>query len=314
MAKKKEPAIIGALKIFFEGTKLYFKNIGKFSKYMAFPILGLFLGIILLFSTVHFFVNHIEKIVTINPAFNNVSVMFIIMIVLTIPSFMIFFAAFWKYLIAMGALNSMANNLISSAKLEDLSIHNDTVTRRMPTFLFLLLILSIISLIGTIPLLWVVWLIVLIYLSLTFQIFALNENLNAIEIIKKSIQLIKGNFFKTTLVLFFLWLFTFNILPALFNFAMTKLNLYDYLCIPVETFSQNLPLEEVQNTIQTILSAANNNLNYVLDIKEFAKTIVVFAIIACVIGFTLPLRSICCTLLYKDLETKKLKEKKIKEL
>lgn len=314
MAKKKEPVIIGALKIFFEGTKLYFKNIGKFSNYMAFPVLGQLLGIILLFSTVHFFVNHIEKIVSINPAFNNVSVMFIIMIVLTIPSFVIFFVAFWKYIVAMGSLNSMANNLISSAKLEDLSIHNDIVTRRMSTFMFLLLILSIILLIGINPILWVVLLIVMIYLSLTFQIFALNENINALEIIKKSVQLIKGNFFKATLVLFFLWLFTYNILPELFNYAFEKLNLYNYLCAPVEVFSQNLPLEDVQNTIQTILSAANSSINYVLDIKEFAKAIVVNAITVCIIGFTLPLRSICCTLLYKDLETKKLKEKKIKEL
>lgn len=314
MAKKKEPVIISALKIFFEGTKLYFKNVGKFLAYMSFPVLGQVIGVVLIFTTVHLFGNNIEKIVAINPALNNISVMLITMLLLTIPSFMLFFAAFWKYLVAMGALNSMANNLISSAKLEDLSIHNDTVTRRMPAFLFLVLILSIISLVGLIPLLWVVLLVVMIYLSLVFQIFALEENLNAVEIIKKSFQMVKGNFFKTTFVLFLLWLFTYNILPELFNYAFEKLNLYNYLCIPVEAFSRNLPLEDVQNTVQTILSAINSNTSFTLDVAEFSKTIVMNILAVCIIGYTLPLRSICCTLLYKDLEIKKLKEKKIKEL
>jgi len=314
MAKKKEPVIIGALKIFFEGIKLYFQNTGKFLGYMTFPVIGQIFGIVLLFTTVHLFVNHIESIVAINPALNNVSVMFITMILLTIPSFMIFFAAFWKYLVAMGALNSMANNLISSAKLEDLAIHNDTVTRRMPTYLFLILILSVVSLIGLIPLLWVVLFIIMIYLSLVFQIFALDESLNTLEIVKKSFNLVKGNFFKTTFVLFLLWLFTYNILPELFNYAFEKLNLYNYLCAPVEAFCGNLPLADIQNSVQTILSAINSKVTFTIDAKEFSKTIVMSLLAVSVIGYTLPLRSICCTLLYKDLETKKLKEKKIKEL
>lgn len=314
MAKKKEPAIISSLKIFFEGIKLYFKNIDKFIGYMTFPVLGQVLGVVLIFTTVHLFGNNVEKIVLINPALNNVSIMFTILILLSVPSFMIFFASFWKYLVAMGALNSMANNLISGAKLEDLNIHNDIITRRMSTYLFLILILSIISLIGLIPILWAVLLVVMIYLSLVFQIFALEENLNSLDIIKKSVQIIKGNFLKTTIVLFLLWLFTYNILPELFNFAFEKLNLYSYLCIPVEAFAKDLPLEDIQNSMQTIISAINSQITFTLDVKELSKSIVMNLLAVVIIGYTLPLRSICCTILYKNLETKKLKEKKIKEL
>ena len=100
MAKKKEPAIISSLKIFFEGIKLYFKNIDKFIGYMTFPVLGQVLGVVLIFTTVHLFGNNVEKIVLINPALNNVSIMFTILILLSVPSFMIFFASFWKYLVA----------------------------------------------------------------------------------------------------------------------------------------------------------------------------------------------------------------------
>ncbi len=314
MAKKKELSIAGAFRIFLEGVKLYFMNIIKFVKYMTFPVLGQILGVGLIFTTVHLFVNNIDKIISINPALDNISVIMLVLLLCIIPSFMLFFASFWKYLVAMGALNSMAVNLISGAKLEDLSIHNDTVNRRMPTFLGLLFVLSIISILGIIPLLWAIFLIIMIYLCLVFQIFALEENLGTFEILKKSIQTIKGNFFKTTLLLFLLWFFTYQFLPNIISFGLERIDAYSFLSIPVEAFCKNLPLNETQETINTILSAINSNANFSLEAGVLAKSIVISIIGAIIIGYTLPLRSICCTLLYKELETKKLKEKKIKEL
>ena len=126
--------------------------------------------------------------------------------------------------------------------------------------------------------------------------------------------MIKGHFLKTTSLLFLLWIFTYNILPTLIDFGCEKIMLYNLLVKPVEAFCNNLPLAEVQNTVQTILSAINNQTKFVLNAQSLAKDILSCLIVFIVIGYTLPLRSICCTLLYKDLETKKLKEKKIKEL
>ncbi len=314
MAKKKDLAIVRAFKIFLEGTSLYFKNADKFLKYMTFPVLGQILGIVLIFTVVHLFAKHINAIVSINPALNNVSVMFLALIILITPGFMVFFAAFWKYLVAMGALNSMANNLISGAKLEDLKIHNDTVTRRSGTFVTLILIMSIISIIGLFPLFWIPLLIVMIYLCLVFQVFALEENLNSWEIIQKSARMIKGNFGLTIILLVLLWFFTYNVFPELFNFAFEKAHIYKFLVIPIEAFSKNLPLTDLQTTIETVMSAINAKASFTLDIAAFSKSIAVNTLATVIIGYTLPLRSICCTLLYKELEIKRLKDKKIKEL
>ncbi len=314
MAKKKEFTIISAFKIFFEGIKLYLQNIDKFIYYMSFPVLGQIIGIILIFTTVYLFASHINQIISINPSLDNVSVMFILLILIITPSFTLFIASCWKYLVAIGALNSMANNIISGAKFEDVNIHNDIVTRNLGTFLGLMLILSLLFIVGIIPIFWIILLIIMIYFSLVFQIFALEEGLNVIEIFKKSIQTVKGNFLKVTFVLFLLWLFTYNILPSLIDFAFEKLSLYKYLCIPIEAFCKNLPLAETQTTIQTIMSAINSKIKYEIAIQELSKSIATSLLEIIIIGYTLPLRSICCTILYKNLETKKLKEKKIKEL
>ena len=77
---------------------------------------------------------------------------------------------------------------------------------------------------------------------------------------------------------------------------------------------KDLPLEDIQNSMQTIISAINSQITFTLDVKELSKSIVMNLLAVVIIGYTLPLRSICCTILYKNLETKKLKEKKIKEL
>lgn len=314
MAKKNELSLITAFKIFAEGLTLYFKNIDKFLKYMTFPVLGQIIGIVIIFTVVHLFSLHVNSLVALNPAMNNVSLMFLLLIIFIIPGFMLFFAAFWKYLVAMGALNSMATNLISNAKLEDLKIHDDTVTRRSGTFVSLVLILSVISLVGIFPLFWVPYLIIMVYLCLVFQIFAFEENLNVWEIIAKSFKMIKGNLTKTVILLFFLYLFSYTMLPELFNFAFEKLHLYNYLVIPVEAFSKNLPLEDISSTVNSVILAINANAKFSLDYVLMAKSIVVNILAAIIIGYTLPLRSICCTLLYKNLETRRLKDKKIKEL
>jgi len=314
MAKKKGLTTLDILNLFVEGTKLYFKNFPKFLKYMAFPVLGQIIALFLIFTTVHLFTNNLDKLIYINPALNNISILMIILLILIIPSFIIFFAAFWKYIVAMGSLNSMANNIISGAKLENLSIHNDTVNRRMGTFLGLILILSLISLGFIIPFISLIILVLMIFLCLSFQIFALEENLKTIGIIKKSIKMVKNNFVKTSFLLFLLWFFTYYFIPEIFNLTLDKLDLYKYLIIPIVEFCKDLPFAEVEQTVNTIFSAVNNNSIFQFDVVSISKRIVAVIFASIIIGFTLPLRSICCTLLYKNIEIKKLKEKKLKEL
>ena len=314
MAKKKGLTTLDILKLFVEGVNLYFKNLPKFLKYMAFPVLGQVLAMFLIFTTVHLFTNNLDKLIYINPALDNISILMIILLVLIIPSFLIFFAAFWKYVVAMGALNSMANNIISGAKLENLSIHNDTVNRRMGTFLGLILILSLISLLMVVPFVFLIMIIIMIFLSLSFQVFALEENLKTFGIIKKSFKMVKSNFLKTAFLLFLLWFFTYYFVPEIFNLILYKLDLYKYLIIPIVEFCKDLPLAEVEQTINTIFTAVNNNSIFQFDVISISEKIVAMIFASIIIGFTLPLRSICCTLLYKNIEIKKLKEKKLKDL
>lgn len=314
MAKKKGLTTLDILNLFIEGVKLYFKNLPKFLKYMAFPVLGQLLSVFLIFTTVHLFANNVEKLIYINPALNNVVVLLTVMLILIIPSFMIFFASFCKYIVAMGALNSMANNIISGAKLENLSIHNDTVNRRMGTFLGLLFVLSLISLLMVVPFIFLIMLILMIFLCLSFQVFALEENLKTVGILKKSVKMVKTNFLKTTFLLFLLWFFTYYLIPEIFNLTLNNLGLYKYLIAPIVEFCKDLPLNELEQTINTIYSAVNNTTTFTFDINSLAEKIVAMILTSVIIGFTLPLRSICCTLLYKNIEIKKLKEKKLKEL
>ena len=314
MAKKKGLTTLDILKLFIEGFELYLKNLPKFLKYMAFPVLGQVLSVFLIFTTVHLFANNVEKLIYINPALNNVAVLLMVMLILIIPSFMIFFAAFWKYIVAMGSLNSMANNIISGAKLENLSIHNDTVNRRMGTFLGLVFVLSILSIGFIVPFISLIILILMVFLCLSFQVFALEENLKTVGIIKKSFKMVKSNFLKTAFLLFLLWFFTYYLVPEIFNLILNNIGLYKYLILPIVEFSKDLPLAEIEQSVNTIFSAVNNTSTFTFDINSLAEKVVAMINTSIIIGFTLPLRSICCTLLYKNIEIKKLKEKKLKEL
>ena len=111
MAKKKELKIVTSLRLFFEGVKMSYYNIDKFLAYMTFPVLGQVFGMVLVFATIHIFAQGAQNAATTNPFFNNVLLMFITLILLIIPSFALLLAAFWKYMVAMGAINSMAKIL-----------------------------------------------------------------------------------------------------------------------------------------------------------------------------------------------------------
>ena len=318
MAKKKELKILTIFKILLNGIKFYIQNLDKFLAYMTFPVLGQIAGIALIFTVIHLYSANIENLVAISPIFDNIPLMLILLLLFIAPGFMLFFAAFWKYMVAYGALNSMANNLNSGAKLEDLSIHNDTVTRRTPTFLGILLILSVIGMFGlSLPFLFII-LILMIYLCLVFQIFAFEENLTVLEIFKKSFQMIKGNFAKAAILMIFLFLLTYLLIPSIFVLAFDQLSLFDFLAKPINAFCQNLPLDDIQNSVQTVLTAwnsvANTSYDFVIDIDKLSRDLAIEIISLGIIGYLLPLRSICCTILYKDLEIKKLKSKKLEEL
>ena len=295
---KKDSIFVNVIKIFFNGTKLYFLNFEKFFKYMAFPVFGQIIGVAMIFFASYIFTLHVSDLTTKSPIFDNIPLVFLMLLVLTLPGFFIFCKAFWDYLIAMAALNSMASSLLEGDKLYDTGIHSELIKRRTGSYITFLLLVSIIYLLLSFPLLWGLLAIVFVYLSLCFQVFALEEDRGAFDAIKTSVNLIKFNFRRTLLLLVILGIFTYWLVPGLVSWGFETGNLCGFFSYPVDKYVQLLPLNDFNN----ILSQAH--MPYTIKSYTIAQHIVLAVVAFAVTAFTLPLRSLCCTQLYKELVKK----------
>ena len=292
---KKDSVFVNTAKIFFNGIKMYFLNFEKFFKYMAFPIFGQIIGISLIFFASYIFTLHVSSLTNKSPIFDNIPLVFLILLLLTLPGFFIFCKAFWDYLIAMASLNSMASTLLEGGELEDLGIHSELIKRRTGSYILFLLLISIIYLLLSFPLLWGLLAIVFVYLALSFQVFALEEDKSAFGAIKTSISLIKFNFWRTTILLIMLGATTYWLIPGLISWGFEQGDLAGFFSYPVEQYIRLLPL----NDFNSIL--ANSPVHYTIKSYTIAKFIVLTTVSFTVTGFTLPLRSLCCTELYKEI-------------
>lgn len=304
MAKKKEFPIIASFKIFINAFNLYFKHIDKFLKYMTYPVMGQVLGIFMIFGAVHFITNNVYQWLETTPLLNNISLVFLLVILSIVPGFIIFLTAFWKFLVAYGSLNSMANNIISNAKFQDVNIHNDIITRRSKDFIILLLIMSLVSSVLVFPPFWLL----AVFMALIFQVFALEENLNLNNVLIRAVSLVKTGYLKTLILMVYLMIFTYFFMPKVICFLFEKLNLIHYFALPINAFCSDLPIEETASFIAEIIPS------FSFDINSFVITLTTNIISVIVVSYLLPLRSIACTILYKELDKQQLKEKKIKDL
>lgn len=286
-------------KIFFKGIKLYFLNFEKLMKYMAFPVLGQIVGITIIFTAAYLFTVFIPSLTSTNPIFDNILFVFLALLIFTLPGFFIFCKAFWDYLVAMASLNSMASYMVESGnKLDDLSIHDGLIKNRTFSYVLFLLVLSVIYALGSFPLLWVVMAVGFVYLSLSFQAFALEEDKSAFQAIGLSISLVKYNFWKTLLLLVLLGAATYWLLPSLICWGVDAGNLAGFFSYPIERFIVLLPVNEMNAVLHS------TNIPFELSSTDMAKSVTLSVVAFIVMGFTLPIRSICCTILYKELFSK----------
>ncbi len=292
---KKDSTFVNILKIFFNGTKLYFLNFEKFFKYMAFPVFGQITGISMIFFASYIFTLHVSDLTTKSPIFDNIPLVFLILIVLTLPGFFIFCKAFWDYVIAMAALNSMASSLLEGDRLDDTGIHSELIKRRTAAYIVFLLLVSVIYVLLSFPLLWALLAIVFVYLSLSFQVFALEEDKNAFEAIKTSVNLIKFNFWRTAFLLVILGAVTYWLIPGLISWGFETGNLCGFFSYPVDKYIQMFPL----NDFNALLAQAH--IPYTIKSYAIAQHIVLAIVAFVVTAFSLPLRCLCCTQLYKEL-------------
>lgn len=285
-----------------EGLKIYFKNFLKFTQYMLFPVFGQVIGIALIFGLTGWFAFAMPYLTEQYSFLNNFTTVTFVLLLLTLPGFAIFLKAFWDYLVAYGALNSMTEAVISTGKLYDFKAHNQVVTKHSMKFIVLLLIISILSLIAINPLFWVLGLIFFIYFILVFQVFTFEPDATITGCFKRSFNLIKGNFGRTFLIMLILTIIAHYAINWCAVGFLNIIKLGEFFKGIFENWATTLPLTNINVTLEYFKIPTITPL-------MIANEIFASAVLFVVAGLTLPMRSVCWTLWYKNLSDKKLNNK-----
>ena len=275
--------------IFFEGIKIYALNIHKFFLYMAFPVLGQLLGLFMIFGLTYWYTQNLQDLTVKYPALKDFSTMLLCIILSVVPGLLIWARAFWDYLVSYGALNSMTDGYLNTGRVYDFKAHNSVVTKKTFSFIVLWFLFSIFTIISVIPVFLIIGFVFFIYFILIFQVFTFENGLSPIGYFRRSLQLVKGKFSRTFLLMTLLTIFTYYFLTAGLGVVFDALNFTKPIAKMFEAWSYSLPLEYIEQF----------NVTPALIGSELVKQIIFFL----VIGFTLPIRSICWTLWYNNLAT-----------
>lgn len=275
--------------VLFEGLKIYFSNIDKFILYMLFPVLGQVLGIALCFGLT---LGLSDKIAA---KADSISSAMLFILLLSIPGLLIFAKAFWDYVVAYVALNSMTEGAVTSGKVYDFKSHNEVATRRSFKYIGFLLILSVLMSLGTSIFFIIPGFVLWIYLILIFQIFTFEPDLSIWECYKKSFVLVKGDWGRTFSLMLILAFFSIFIITQGITVVFDYLNLTKSVCSIFDFIGKLLPL----HTINHAFSYAR--LPYNITVEMVSNWIFVTILSCIVAGLTLPIRSICWSLWYKNL-------------
>jgi len=316
--------------VIFRGIVIYLKNFIPLSKVMLFPVFGQIFGIAWILFAAFYLSHNMAKSFTPEAFTNNLLFIFLILIVATLPGFFIFTKAFWEYMVAMVSLNSMVSNIIKQGHLKDIQVHNHLVKVKSREYIGLLLFLSLIWLAGLMlpsliffvqsPFVSIMFIgleliafmiltIVSIYLSISYQVFAF-ENLSVINTVKRSWNLVEGNFWKTFFLGFVVFLLTSFLIPKIFLTMADKTSLTTIMIQPLQPYAANLSSNPIYLNIissgligQKVLPTAFS--------YQVVKFIVLSILGGIITSFILPLGSACYTLLYLDIiDRKKFKSKK----
>lgn len=278
-----------------EGIKIYFTNIDKFLIYMLFPVFGQLIGILLSFGLSLGFANQIVARV------DNPWIAFLLVLLLAIPGLLVFVKAFWDYMVAYIALNSMTEGAISTGKVYDFQSHNEVATRRTWAFVLLLLAVGILSSIGSSIFFIIPASIIWIYFILVFQIFTFEPDLKIHEHFQRSFLLIKGHWFRTCALMLILAFFSIFIITQGVSVVFDYLNLSNKICMLFDPISSELPIA-LTNELLTLLKQP------IITTKMISEMFYYSILSAIIMGLTLPIRSICWTLWYMNLTDLELKK------
>ncbi len=274
-----------------EGIKIYVSNIDKFIIYMLFPVFGQIFGILLSFGLSLGFAQKVfEKV-------ENPLHALIIVLLLAMPGLLIFAKAFWEYMIAYIALNSMTQGALTTGKVYDIPSHKEVATRRTIKYIALIVIIGCLSSIATSIFFIIPGFILWIYFILVYQVFTFEQDLKIQEYFKRSFLLIKGSWFRTFILLAILAFFSIFIITVGTTVIFDYLNLSEKIYSCFTMYTNTIPLD-LTNKILVYLKMPLVTPHLIAQAIWFT---ILFTIIA---GLTLPIRSICWTLWYMGLVQK----------
>lgn len=283
MAKKNKTP----LGIFVESIGLYFSNFDKFIKYMTFPVLGQVGGLLLVLLLTLIYTKHIPQI-------DNINILILLSILVTLPGLLIFTKAFWEYLVAYGAINSMLDNMLKSGKVYDFDAHTELIKRRSIPFIGLWFLFGVFSLLAVFPLFWVPAGVIAVFCVLVFQVFTYEPELSPIGCVKKSMQLVKGHFASTFMLMALVGALTYVFVPQIANKLFEVIKLSDCFVNMIMPFIDELPVAELNSALALAYIPA-------IQVKDIAAFAVTTTIAQIFIQYTLPLRSILWGMWYEEL-------------
>lgn len=274
--------------ILWDGIKIYFSNIDKFLLYMLFPVFGQVIGIALSFGLSLGFADKVVQ------KADSPAVALLMILLLAIPGLLIFAKAFWDYMVAYVALNSMTEGAVTTGKVYDLDSHNEVATQRGWKYIGFLIILSVLMSLGSSIFFIIPGFVLWIYFILVFQVFTFEPDLSITDIFKRSFLLVKGNWARTFILMAVLGFFSMYILTEGITVVFDYLNLTASASSIFNFISNLIPLDLVNK----ILVHANQP---IITNEMISKTIFVSVLGMIISGLTLPIRSICWSLWYKNL-------------
>lgn len=286
MAKKNKTP----LGIFSESIGLYFSNFDKFVQYMSFPVLGQIGGLGLVLLITFFYTQNLPNLLEKYSSLDNFNTLILLSILITLPGLAIFIKAFWDYLVAYGAINSMLDNMLKSGRVYDFDAHTELIKRRSIAFVGLWFLFGIFSTIAICPLLWVVCGILAIYFVLVFQVFTFEPELSPAGCVKRSLELVKGHFASTFMLMTFAGLLTYLFIPQIVIKVFDIANINTFLANLIMPIVNQLPDLNLQ--IYGIPNIPKEN------IALFTIQTIIAQIL---IQYTLPLRSILWSMWYREL-------------
>lgn len=279
--------------VLYEGIKIYISNIDKFVLYMLFPVFGQVAGLALTFGLT---ISLADKVAQ---KANSMTTAMLYIFLLALPGLLVFIKAFWDYMVAYVALNSMTQGALTTGRVYDFQSHREVATRRAFKYIGFLMVIGLLSLslslctivpiLGLIPPL-IIW----IYLILVYQIFTFEEDLSIKDCFTRSYDLVKGDWGRTFFLMIILAFFSIYIITIGITVIFDLFNLTSKISSIFNIVGNSLPLDYV-----------NKALNYLhlktITVEYISETIFTCILGTIVAGLSLPIRSICYTLWYANL-------------